>query len=740
MLRPCLFAVLLLAAAQAEAGPVLRASYPERAGDGFFDETPVEPVPGNPGTTLGEQRRHVLEHALDILASYIDSDVTIWIRATFVDLGCDGESEVAVLARGGTSYRVINFESAPRRNVYYPGTLASHIAGERLQPSEIEGRVRFNQSVEQDEDCISYAPDGFWYGIGQPPPVDSEAHQFLSLALHEVGHALGILTNTDPETRRFRGDPPRPGIHDEFLYSWQLGNSWPNLSPAQRRSSANQDGGLVWTGSQGNRWAVEALRPPAEIEVTWSGGESGRIPAHLHGPRPLPPLEGLAGPAVLAENPSDETGIDNVFDEPRQGDDACQPLTNAAEVRGRILLVRRGGCYFRTKWRHAESAGAIAVLAVDHLPADDSRAMQRDQWIVVPPDVSTPLWTVSLEEGMGLLDEPPDRIRLGYDLSEPSQGTLGGLLELMTGREHVASNASHVSDDIVPRSWMASSFASHEGSYNGQVGLVPGLLYDLGWRASSEKRGQWAGNWFDSERSGEGCQLTLEGDDETWILTCYMYLDGEQVWMIGSGEMHLNRLFFEPMNVTHGTGYGPDFESDDVVIEEWGRVYIEFIDCNHASFRFIPDDQELPPQGRYLEKIVDGDCRLTGTEQPDRDWSGNFFNPERSGEGIQISQEANGESIVMTWYSYDDGRQFWAIGTGGWAEAGQGMRFDALYTTRGGDYGPEFDPDSVEIIPFGSAELSFSDCNNAELRIASELEGFSDIEYPVTRIVPRECP
>src|SRR5699024_4112102 len=119
--------------------------------------------------------------------------------------------------------------------------------------------------------------------------------------------------------------------------------------------------------------------------------------------------------------------------------------------------------------------------------------------------------------------------------------------------------------------------------------------------------------------------------------------DGRQLWRIGSATMNLNRLSFEPMNITRGTNYGHEYDPDEIVIDQWGRDEIEFISCNHASFRFIPLDPKLPAFDRHLNKIVHGDCRLTGTEQPDRDWSGNFYNPQRSGEGIQLSQEADGE-------------------------------------------------------------------------------------------------
>ena len=55
---------------------------------------------------------------------------------------------------------------------------------------------------------------------------------------------------------------------------------------------------------------------------------------------------------------------------------ACTPLTNAADVRGRIVVVLRGECYFVTKAEHAQNAGAVAVLVVNNIP---------NQWVIMAP-------------------------------------------------------------------------------------------------------------------------------------------------------------------------------------------------------------------------------------------------------------------------------------------------------------------------------------------------------------------
>ena len=50
-----LVSLLLLALLQSAAATTIDVRYHDDPGEGAFDETPVDPSPNNPGTTLGEQ-------------------------------------------------------------------------------------------------------------------------------------------------------------------------------------------------------------------------------------------------------------------------------------------------------------------------------------------------------------------------------------------------------------------------------------------------------------------------------------------------------------------------------------------------------------------------------------------------------------------------------------------------------------------------------------------------------------
>ena len=52
-------------------------------GVGFNDSTPAAPVGGNTGTTLGQQRLNVFQHAANLWGASINSGPTITIRANW---------------------------------------------------------------------------------------------------------------------------------------------------------------------------------------------------------------------------------------------------------------------------------------------------------------------------------------------------------------------------------------------------------------------------------------------------------------------------------------------------------------------------------------------------------------------------------------------------------------------------------------------------------------------------------
>src|SRR6185503_15680879 len=95
--------------------------------EGFNDPTPVAPVGGNPGTTVGQQRLNVFQHAASLWGALLTSPVTIVVRAQFNPQTCTATQ--AVLGSAGAVYVSRNFANAEFPNTWYPGALADRRAG-----------------------------------------------------------------------------------------------------------------------------------------------------------------------------------------------------------------------------------------------------------------------------------------------------------------------------------------------------------------------------------------------------------------------------------------------------------------------------------------------------------------------------------------------------------------------------------------------------------------------------------
>ena len=74
--------------------------------------------------------------------------------------------------------------------------------------------------------------------------------------------------------------------------------------------------------------------------------------------------------------------------------------------------------------------------------------------------------------------------------------------------------------------------------------------------------------------------------------------------------------------------------------------------------------------------------------------SGSWYDPTHNGEGYNVEVLIDGR-VVVYWFSYDPaGKRRWFFGLG---EVQDGkFVFDDIQTTKGGIFGPDFDPSTVQ--------------------------------------------
>ena len=336
--------------------------------EGFNDPTPVQPVGGNTGATLGQQRLIAFQHAASIWGATLTSKVPVRVGASFVPLPCTADT--AVLGSAGANDIFSDFPNAPLPNTWYPSALASKLAGADQAPAgEPHIRARFNSRLGLFDDCMPGS--GFYLGLDNQ---HGDKINLVTVLLHEMAHGLGFQGFTDEQT----GEPyeKRPSVWDHHLIDNRTNKLWVNMSNAERQISALSETGLSWNGQFVTGQVPSVLSPQSVMKVTGrrAGAAKG---AYQVGDASFGPPLGAAG--VKGD-------LMQVVDQDNGSGLACAPLSaaNAAGVKGKIALVDRGECSFVVKAKHVQDAGAKGMIVADNAPGPVTGLGGGDPAITIP--------------------------------------------------------------------------------------------------------------------------------------------------------------------------------------------------------------------------------------------------------------------------------------------------------------------------------------------------------------------
>ena len=167
---------------------------------------------------------------------------------------------------------------------------------------------------------------------------------------------------------------------DEVQAFGQTGESIGEMNNARFGTPA--DGGnpfmimFMWSSGTGDN-SLFSINTSGEFEGDYVG-EKAQFGAVLNLP---PTTENLA--VVIDDNAGG--GVD--------ANDACENITNAGQLNGKIALIKRGNCDFDVKVKKAENAGAVAVVMVNNV-AGAPIQMGGDDYSIEIPSVM-----ISMDDG-----------------------------------------------------------------------------------------------------------------------------------------------------------------------------------------------------------------------------------------------------------------------------------------------------------------------------------------------------
>ena len=472
-------------------------------GVGLNDPTPVAPVGGNSGTTLGQQRLIALQHAADIWGAALDSPVPIRMQVAFTTRSCSATG--AVLASAGALIVASDFGSvgafpgpvAP--NTWHHSALANKRAGVDLAPGGANDDLiaLFNINLGHPT-CLSGS--GFYYGLDGNEPASGV--DLVAVALHEFAHGLGFSQFASVTTgQNFLG---LTDVYARNLLDTSTFKTWDQMTDAERLASAINTRKVVWDGAEvtASAPAVLSLGVPL-MNVLSPGAIAGTYEVGTAAFGPPLTAGGIAGSLVQALDPADGAGPATT--------DACSPLTNAAAVAGRIALVDRGTCAFTVKVKNAQNAGAIAVVVADNAAGSPPAGLGGADPTIVIPSVRITLAdgnTIKAQLGVGVT------VQLTLDLSRLA-GADGAGRVLMNAPNPVqpGSSISHW-DPIASRNQLMEPAINADLTHSVAPpdDLTLPQMRDVGWFADADNDG-FADDADECDASNLGPTLIVSGVD-----------------------------------------------------------------------------------------------------------------------------------------------------------------------------------------------------------------------------------
>lgn len=448
--------------------------------EGFNDPTPVVPVGGNSGTTLGQQRLIVFQHAAQKWAATLDSVVPVVVNAYFDPLTCTATG--AVLGSAGALFVMRDFPAvAPHPGPLYSGTwhssaLADKRAGGELLPGQADIQTRFNSSIGTVPGCLTGR--AFYMGLDGNHGTNID---LAAVVLHELGHGLGFQQFASLTTGAlFLG---LPDVYNTQIFDNSRLKTWVQMDNSERLASAVNPRRVTFRGptvTSAVPLVLQAGTPLLRVLSPASIAGVFDVGAASFGPPLASP--GLTGDIVVGLDPADAIGPSTT--------DGCSPFTNAAAVNGRIALVDRGTCGFAVKVKNAQNAGAIGVVIADNVAGGPPAGLGGTDPTIVIPSVR-----ITLADG--------NLIKARLTAGDIVSGTLGVDLSVAAGADpagyallnspnpvQTGSSISHWDPIATPNQIMEPSInPGLPFELAPPVDLTLPLMRDIGWFADPDLDG-----------------------------------------------------------------------------------------------------------------------------------------------------------------------------------------------------------------------------------------------------------
>ena len=238
--------------------------------------------------------------------------------------------------------------------------------------------------------------------------------------------------------------------------------------------------------------------------------------------------------------------------------------------------------------------------------------------------------------------------------------------------------------------------------------------------------------WYDPEHNGEGFLMEILDDGRAIVYWFTYDSEGGQDWYIAVGEVQGNRAVFPQLLRVSGGVFGPDFDPAKIEYENVGSAALTWSECDKGHMDWYIGDGHDRQELERITRLFGLDCGLPlETQPPLAGLSGSWYDPSHNGEGYIVEVFSETQFMVY-WFSYGpEGERRWFFGVG---EVREGkLVVDEMLTTHGGIFGPDFNPENVEVDPWGKLELVI-DCGGGTASWESTEEGVPAGQLELVRL------
>lgn len=246
------------------------------------------------------------------------------------------------------------------------------------------GNYQFNGFAEGGPDLNFDFPLDFNNSLYQSSDASTTNLFYMNNMMHDVWYQYGF---TEAAGNFQVNNYDRGGVGNDQV--WAFGQTGENMGSMNNAMFGTpSEGGnpymimFMWnTGDTDNH--LLSINTPGDLEGNYEGVLAGFGPG-----LPVPPL--TADLQVAIRN-----GNGDIYD-------ACDDLSNAADLNGKIVVIRRGDCSFVDKVMRAQNAGAVAVIVVNNVGGAPIAMGGSNSSINIPAIM------ISMSDGNPIIDELVD--------------------------------------------------------------------------------------------------------------------------------------------------------------------------------------------------------------------------------------------------------------------------------------------------------------------------------------------